>query len=90
MPNVTAEWLSELIDLAEVSNASAAIPKRPSGFAEPLCAVYRRGCLDAVRQSLSVRPLQITDALDASLIRWIPVPQEHLFATQIPPRTGRY
>jgi len=42
MPALTAEFLARLLAAAECSGAGALVPVWPTGWLEPLCAVYRR------------------------------------------------
>ena len=42
MPGLTVDFLRELLEAAERSNADALVPAGPSGRLEPLCAAYHR------------------------------------------------
>lgn len=62
MPYLNVRWLAWLLDRAAKSDADAVIPQTARGI-EPLAAVYRRDCYNAVAQSLIQRVPKITDAL---------------------------
>ena len=63
MPEVTAEFLVMLMDRAAVGSADAVLPAGPSGLPEPLCAVYHRRSLEAVRSALTSGVRKVTDGL---------------------------
>jgi molybdopterin-guanine dinucleotide biosynthesis protein A len=63
MPSLTAGFLDSLLLAAEESGGDCLIPASPSGQLEPLCAVYHRNCLSAVRQAIQHNQRKVTDAL---------------------------
>lgn len=63
MPAISAELLRALLEAAERSAAGAVVPAGPSGQWEPLCAVYHRRCLGALRRALAAGVRKVTDAL---------------------------
>jgi molybdopterin-guanine dinucleotide biosynthesis protein A len=64
MPGISASFLRSLISAAESSAADCLLPAGPSGFPEPLCAVYHLRCLDAIGAALDRNVRKITDGLD--------------------------
>jgi molybdopterin-guanine dinucleotide biosynthesis protein A len=64
MPGISASFLRSLISGAESSAADCLLPAGPSGFPEPLCAVYHLRCLDAIGAALDRNVRKITDGLD--------------------------
>ncbi len=65
MPAVSVDFLRNLLDAAERSEADALVPAGPSGRPEPLCAVYHRRCGSALRQALDSGVRKVTEALAA-------------------------
>ena len=61
LPFITAKWLDYLIGRAIESNADAVVPQSAAG-AEPLCAMYRKTCLNAVVTALRKGVRKVTDA----------------------------
>lgn len=53
MPSLTADFLGTLLAAAEASGAACLAPLPPSGRPQPLCAVYHRRSLGAVREALA-------------------------------------
>jgi molybdopterin-guanine dinucleotide biosynthesis protein A len=62
MPYLTREWLDYLIARALRSDAEVILPINDRG-AEPLCAMYRRQCLPAIRAALDGGTRKVTDGL---------------------------
>lgn len=77
MPNVTAEWLRELLKRADSTQADAVIPIGPSTIPDPLCAVYRRTCLVPARESLANGRWKVIDAFSGCRIEWLAVKDKH-------------
>ena len=63
MAGIEDAWLRELFDAAEQGDALAVHACRGDGRAEPLCAVYHRDCLPAVREMLAAGELKVTSLL---------------------------
>jgi molybdopterin-guanine dinucleotide biosynthesis protein A len=63
LPNVSAPFLSELLDAAQCWDVDALLPAGPSRRLEPLCAVYHRRALPALHAAFSAGQLKITAAL---------------------------
>lgn len=70
MPGLKREWLSRLLSAARKSNSLCLACRESSGIVHPLCAVYRRDCLPAVRNALDCGRLKLLDLmreLDAAI-----------------------
>jgi molybdopterin-guanine dinucleotide biosynthesis protein A len=52
MPELKAEFLSELLAAAVTCGGDCLVPVPPSGRMEPLCAVYGRECLPRIEEAL--------------------------------------
>jgi len=63
MPRLRARDMRGWIDAADRAGADALVCVGPSGRPEPLAAVYRASCLDAVSAALDAGVRKITDAL---------------------------
>lgn len=63
LPFLTAEWLSALVDRAIASRSARAILPRSDRGLEPLCAVYHRECLAAIRPALARGVRKVTEGL---------------------------
>jgi len=72
MPSVTTDFLAALLAEAERSSGDCLVPATPSGRLEPLCAVYRRGCLEPFKQALDGGVRAVVEAL--ALVRAMPRP----------------
>jgi molybdenum cofactor guanylyltransferase len=75
MPFISARFLAYLLSLA--GDAEAVVPRTRDGY-HPLCAVYTRDCLEAVRCRLTAGTLSMMGLLDEVRVR---VVQEHEFAS---------
>jgi molybdopterin-guanine dinucleotide biosynthesis protein A len=70
MPNVTAGFLSSLLDAAEAADAAVLAPATLDGL-HPLCAVYHRRALPGVRSLIERRSFKMHDALnDLQAVHW--------------------
>lgn len=69
MPFVPVELLQALLEWAE--DADAVVPMGGGG-AQPLCAVYRRSCLEAIRASLKAGDFRMTGFWPQSRVREVP------------------
>jgi molybdenum cofactor guanylyltransferase len=67
LPYLTREWLEYLLQRARDSEAEAVVPMNlaPQNRrgAEPLCAVYHRGCEPELRRALERGVRKVTDGL---------------------------
>lgn len=72
MPLVTAPLLEHLLRLAPA--ADAVVPRTDRGY-HPLCAVYDRRCLEAVRRRLDVRALALQGLLQEVTVRIVEAPE---------------
>ncbi len=54
MPRITPELLAGAIQRTADSRADCIVPLSAGGRQEPLCAMWRRSCLGAVRESLNL------------------------------------
>jgi molybdopterin-guanine dinucleotide biosynthesis protein A len=63
MPGVGASFLRRLLQAARDRDADALLPHGPSGFVEPLCAVYHRCTLAAIRAQFDAGTRKVTTAL---------------------------
>ena len=63
MPQLTAEFLTRLIERAASGSAHAVLPAGPGGLPEPLCAVYSRSIADTLTKALEHNIGKVTDAL---------------------------
>lgn len=85
MPGLEIDWLWRLLLKARQTDALCVASSERSGVLHPLCAVYRSGCLPAVRKALDQGRLRLMDllgelnatALESSTAMWnINTPQE--------------
>lgn len=79
MPEVTAKFLARLLAHAEAGRADAVLPAGPHGLPEPLCAAYRRHCVEPIGRALSNGVRKVTDGLAALEIDLWRVPNSHYF-----------
>ena len=73
MPALTAAFLNTLLEAAESSEGDALVPISPSGYPEPLCAVYRRTCLSLLTQAVQRNVRRVTQALAGLRLVYRPV-----------------
>jgi len=62
LPFLTSQWLAYLMDRAAQSDADAVLPYSDRG-AEPLCAMYRKGCASAIAAAVARGVRKVTDGL---------------------------
>lgn len=79
MPEITAEFLSGLIERAEQGSAEVVLPVGPSGLPEPLCAVYHARALPVIEQALRRGVRKVTDGLQGLAVELWHVPDSRLF-----------
>lgn len=78
MPDLSAAFLTQLLEAAERSSGDCLIPVSPAGL-EPLCAAYHRDCLDRVRKALACGVRAVHEALRGpGTVLW-PVAEERWF-----------
>lgn len=63
MPGMEAKWLADLVAAAEACSNAAVVARDAGGVLHPLCAVYRRACIAAVRDAVAAGRLKLTDLL---------------------------
>ena len=80
MPNISAEFLTSLLDAADRAPADCdcVAPER-SGVLEPLCAVYHRRALPALRASLVEGALKMQRVLRGLNLVLLPVSEPYWF-----------
>ena len=75
MPGLEAGFLGVLLEAAEASGGDCLIPIGPSGFLEPLCAVYHRRCLEAIGRALGDNIRKVTRGLAHLDVQTLLVPE---------------
>ena len=75
MPEVSAAFLSGLLDAAERGSADILIPAGPSGLLEPLCAAYHRRSRQALYKAFATGIRKVTAAFEGIRIVTFPVPE---------------
>jgi molybdopterin-guanine dinucleotide biosynthesis protein A len=75
MPGVTTELCDALFTAAAASGAGLLVPVAVEGRAEPLCAVWRHGALDAVERALGAGVRRMTDMLPRLHYAAWPIPE---------------
>lgn len=73
MPALTVEFLGSLLERAETCGGQCLAPVSPAGRVEPLCAVWERGCLEAIGAALGRQVRKMTEALEAVRAVYWPV-----------------
>lgn len=63
MAGIESPWLVELLDVAPQGRHQAVYACGSAGRPEPLCAVYHRDCLPAVRRMLAAGELKVRSLL---------------------------
>jgi len=76
MPEIDAPLLTRLIDLAGRSDTDVLLPLTAERRPEPLCAVYRRTCLDVLEKAFAGGTRKVTAALEA--VRTLRLPMEEV------------
>ncbi len=79
MPGLSADFLTRLLELAETSGANALIPIGPSGWPEPLCAVYHRGAGPLLAAAFERGVRKVMAAAEETSPLLIPVPEIAVF-----------
>jgi molybdopterin-guanine dinucleotide biosynthesis protein A len=64
LPYLTVEWLHYLVGRAHASRARVVLPESDAG-PEPLCAMYHREVVGAIRAEIDRGVLKVTRALEA-------------------------
>ena len=90
MPAIREDLLGELF----LACGDCALPQHADGRLEPLCAVYRRGCHQAIKSALEKGVRKVTDALaelarDGYAIRYVRVSDPAAFANLNTPEDWR-
>jgi len=86
MPEITPEFLNQLMERAESGCADAVIPVPPGGVPEPLCAAYQRRCVGVIANALRNGVRKVTDGLAGLEIDYWPVSHAHFFRNLNTPR----
>ncbi len=86
MPGLTASFLESLLVAAEECGAGCLVPVSPSGRSHPLCAVYRRTLLPAVRQAVGEDRLKMTEVIAGLGTVYHAVSDEGLFLNMNTPK----
>ena len=89
MPEITAPFLTNLLDLAEQRDADCLVPAGPSGRPEPLCAVYHRRSLAHIEAALEAGVFKVMHAFGGAKVSVCPVMDAALFQNCNTPRNGR-
>ena len=79
MPDVTSEFLRQVVERAESGGADAVLPAGPSGLPEPLCAAYRRRSLESIADALERGIRKVTDGLAGLAVDIWHVPDSRYF-----------
>lgn len=79
MPEVTAAFLTRMIERAERGRAHAVIPAGPSGMPEPLCAAYSRRAFDVIAHAIDRDIRKVMDGLNGLEIDLWRVPDSREF-----------
>jgi molybdopterin-guanine dinucleotide biosynthesis protein A len=79
MPAVTAGFLKSLLAAAESAGADALVPAWPSGWLEPLCAVYRRELAQPLAEVLERGVRQAAQALAGLRVAHWPITEARYF-----------
>lgn len=86
LPSIPDHLLSTLV--AAIPDPPAAlqciVPVSPAAIPQPLCAVYRRSCLPAVRSALAAGQLRVKDLFPQFQVRQIPAPLEYFANVNTP------
>ncbi len=91
MPGLRAEFLARILGAAIESQADCLLPVSPSGYPEPLCAVYHSRCLAAVSAALDRDQNKITAALEGLQVLHFPIHnQESVTNVNTPEDWARY
>lgn len=61
LPGLRTEWLRGLVGRAEESGSRCVVLRDEQGAVQPLCGVYRKECLPAVRRALEEHRLRMQD-----------------------------
>jgi molybdopterin-guanine dinucleotide biosynthesis protein A len=83
LPFISREFLALLCDTALHTNADVTVPKSHDRRLNPVCAVYRRRALPAMRDSLEGREYKVTRFFPR--VRCEVIPWRHIAAAGFPP-----
>jgi molybdopterin-guanine dinucleotide biosynthesis protein A len=75
MPEISAGFLSGLLDAAECQDADVLVPAGPSGRLEPLCAVYHRRSRETLYKAFASGIRKVTAAFTDLRIVVFPIPE---------------
>ena len=90
MPDLSAVFLSALLDEAAAADADVFIPRGPSGLPEPLCAVYHRRARQVLSAAFAGGIRKVTAAFDGLRVASWPVSDEFLQNVNTPEDWAAY
>ena len=91
MPSVSAEFLANLLDIAERSPAGVLLPVDLADRAEPLCAVYHKGCAATLAGHFHSGIRKITAAFADIAVTRLPIAEmAHLKNVNTPAEWSEY
>lgn len=64
MPGLQSEWLQRLLAKSAKTDSLCTVLVDGDGVIQPLCAVYRSGCLPAIQSAIGERRLKLQDVVD--------------------------
>jgi molybdopterin-guanine dinucleotide biosynthesis protein A len=79
MPNLTAPFLSWILEEAMTGEEDIVMPVGPGGR-EPLCAAYRSTCLPVAQAALAHKQYKVTEAFRSMRIKLLPVSEQAALA----------
>jgi molybdopterin-guanine dinucleotide biosynthesis protein A len=79
MPALSGDFLGQLMDAAEDSQADVLVPIGPSGRLEPLCAVYRQRALAGLDRAFARGVRKVAMALEEVRLVTLAVPESSYF-----------
>ncbi len=90
MPGLSAESLRAMLDRAEDTGVDCLAAQSPSGFPEPLCAVYHRRCASEAAAWLDSGRRKAAGWLSTLRMEWYPLAEERLRNLNTPEEWDRY
>ena len=73
MPGIEIAHLEKLVAIATESDENCVVTADADGAIQPLCAIYRRACLGAVREALDEGRLQLMSLITNLRAKLVPV-----------------
>jgi molybdopterin-guanine dinucleotide biosynthesis protein A len=84
MPGVSVEFLKSLLGVAAGSEAQCVMPVTPDGRQHPLCAVYRRSALAALKRAVDREIHRLLTAIEALSVQFLHVTAPDLINVNTP------